>query len=647
MRARRDSPSQEAKEYFSNLPQHELTFEWEGEEASGLIERAFAKSKADERKDWLRGYDPEVYVDHSLANLSYSDFIDKELIHYSNADNVRSIPSLVDGLKPGQRKIMFSCFKRGRSIIKNEIKVAQLAGYVSEHSAYHHGETSLAGTIVGMAQTCAATRPPFHSTPPPFPQQSTPFPQHSTPFPTAATRPPSAPAEPPRLSAPLPSPPSYVGSNNIPLLYPAGQFGTRLLGGKDAASPRYIFTKLPALTRLLFHPDDDAILEYLEDDGQSIEPKFYVPVLPLVLVNGADGIGTGWSCNVPNYNPRDVVSNLKKLMEGEEPEPMVPWYRGFEGVVQPDAKGTSFTTFGTVSKDASDDRVVHISELPIRTWTQEYKDKVLEPMLTGVASKDADKGAAGGAAAKAEILLEDVREHHTDTKVSFTLKYASAAPLQEAEAKGQLHKQLKLSWPISTTNMTLFDEQGRIHRHETVHSILASFYELRLSFYEKRKLHLADKLTSEFDKLDNRMRFILAVIAAELKISNVKKDVLVATLEKQGYKKFEPAAKKKAASAEDDADEDADDAAVDVDAKKGGGAGSSRGYDYLLSMPLWSLTHEKVEQLKAELRAKEAELQTLLGARLLALASHHPPSHHPPSHHPAHHPPSHHLLASA
>ena len=166
-----------------------------------------------------------VYIDHSSDTISYSDFIDRELIHFSNADNVRSIPSMVDGLKPGQRKILFACFKRGKSMIKNEIKVAQLSGYVAEHSAYHHGETSLASTIVGMAQT-------------------------------------------------------FVGSNNIALLHPAGQFGTRLLGGKDAASPRYIFTKLPALTRLIFHPDDDAPAEYLEDDGQSIEPRHYMPVIP-------------------------------------------------------------------------------------------------------------------------------------------------------------------------------------------------------------------------------------------------------------------------------------------------------------------------------------------------------------------------------
>ena len=547
------STSVEAKQYFSDLPQHELTFEWTGEGNTALIERAFAKSQADQRKEWLRGYDPNVFVDHSSDTISYADFIDKELIHFSNADNVRSIPSMVDGLKPGQRKILFSCFKRGKSIIKNEIKVAQLAGYVSEHSAYHHGETSLAGTIVGMAQT-------------------------------------------------------FVGSNNIALLYPAGQFGTRLLGGKDAASPRYIFTKLPTLTRLIFHPDDDGLLEYLEDDGQSIEPKFYVPVLPLVLINGADGIGTGWSSNVPNYNPRDVVSNLKKLMEGEAIEAMTPWYRGFNGTIVPaDVKNTSFTTFGTVAK--LDDSTVHISELPIRKWTQDYKDAVLEPMLTGAPAGDKDGAKSAGAP-----MVDDVREHHTDTTVSFSVRFSGgAAVLGELESKGTLHKTLKLSSSISTTNMTLFDERGRIVRHESPEAILRDFYAIRLEFYEKRKLHLCEVLTKEWTKLDNRVRFILAVVDGKLKISNVKKDILVATLHKEGYATFEPAAKKK--RADDDDDKDDDDDAVDVDAKPAGGkagAPTAKGYDYLLGMALWSLTLEKVTQLQGELQAKDAELQALL-----------------------------------
>lgn len=216
-------------------------------------------------------YTSETYVDHTQRHLRYKDFVNKELIQFSIADCQRSIPCLCDGLKPGQRKILFACFKRK---LKGEIKVAQLSGYVAEHSAYHHGETSLCQTIVTMAQ-------------------------------------------------------NFVGSNNVNVLLPIGQFGTRNMGGKEAASPRYIFTSLNNVTRYLFHEDDDPLLNYLEEEGQSIEPDYYLPIIPLSLVNGAEGIGTGWSTNIPCHNPRDIVRNLQRMMRGETYQQMHPWYKGF------------------------------------------------------------------------------------------------------------------------------------------------------------------------------------------------------------------------------------------------------------------------------------------------------------------------------
>ena len=185
--------------------------------------------------------------------MRYKDFVNKELILFSVADCARSIPSMCDGLKPGQRKVLFSCFKRN---LTQEIKVAQLSGYVAEKSAYHHGEVSLQGTIVGLAQ-------------------------------------------------------NFVGSNNINFLTPNGQFGTRYGGGSDCAAARYIFTNLSKVTRHVFNPDDDPVLNFLEDEGQSIEPEHYLPILPVCLINGADGIGTGWSTKIPQYNPREIVKNLR------------------------------------------------------------------------------------------------------------------------------------------------------------------------------------------------------------------------------------------------------------------------------------------------------------------------------------------------
>ena len=238
-----------AKEYFSNLDIHEIHFnnlstdiisssdDDDGMETNepdeiistgaGLINMAFSKSKVEDRKRWLNSIEKDTFLNYSeaqSAGVNYSDFINRELILFSQYDNVRSIPHILDGFKPSQRKVMYACFKKK---LKNEIKCAQLAGYIGEHSAYHHGDMSLNGTIIGMAQT-------------------------------------------------------YVGSNNINLLYPSGQFGTRRMGGKDAASPRYVFTRLEKIARAIFHPDDDALLNYLNDDGLSIEPEYYMPVIPMV-----------------------------------------------------------------------------------------------------------------------------------------------------------------------------------------------------------------------------------------------------------------------------------------------------------------------------------------------------------------------------
>lgn len=282
------STSKEAKEYFSDMKRHRILFGYSNMRDDLAIQLAFSKKFVDERKDWLTRYmqDRKVRrVNHQDENylyqkdtkkITFSDFVNKELVLFSNLDNERSIPCVVDGFKPGQRKVLYSCFKR--NLVK-ELKVAQLAGSVAELSAYHHGEASLMSTIINLAQ-------------------------------------------------------NYVGSNNINLLLPIGQFGTRLHGGKDAASPRYIFTALSPLTRLLFNAKDDPLFNYLNDDGLKVEPEWYCPIIPTVLVNGAEGIGTGWSTKIPNYNPREIIQNLKRMIKGQDPLPMEPFYKNFRGKIE-------------------------------------------------------------------------------------------------------------------------------------------------------------------------------------------------------------------------------------------------------------------------------------------------------------------------
>ena len=174
------SSPKESKEYFKN-PKH-IIYTY-NENSIDAIDLAFNNKRADDRKNWLATYEASNIIKSKELNVTYKEFIDKELIHFSNYDNQRNIPSLYDGLKPSQRKILYCCFKRN---LNKEIRVAQLAGYVSEHGAYHHGEMSLNSTIISMAQ-------------------------------------------------------NFVGAKNINLLEPNGQFGSRLKGGKDAAQPVDIF----------------------------------------------------------------------------------------------------------------------------------------------------------------------------------------------------------------------------------------------------------------------------------------------------------------------------------------------------------------------------------------------------------------------
>lgn len=347
------STANEAKQYFKDIENHEIAFKWLGQDDEEAIDLAFKKTRADDRKEWINSYEEGTHVDHTQNAIPYYDFVHKELVQFAKYDVSRSVPSVVDGFKPSQRKVLFCAFKKK---LKHDIKVAQFVGYISEQSAYHHGETSLAYTIVNLAQ-------------------------------------------------------NFVGSNNINLLFPSGQFGTRLQGGKDHAAPRYIYTRLSAVTRLIFHPDDDNVLQFLEDEGQSIEPTWYCPIIPTVLVNGADGIGVGWSTTIPNYNPRDLIRNIRRMLHGKVMEEMSPWYKGFTGSIGLSETMGKFEVMGRIQKTS--DTTLEISELPLKTWTQAYKE-FLETLLPADEGRkrrrsedDEGEGEGAGGGGGGEHIIED------------------------------------------------------------------------------------------------------------------------------------------------------------------------------------------------------------------------------------------------
>ena len=543
------SSSQEAKEYFTGILRHRLEFKADPH-STAAIELAFGKSQADARKEWLAQWTQSTYLDQSQGSLTFSDFVNKELILFSVASNQRAIPSLVDGLKPGQRKILYACFLKR---LAKEIKVAQLAGYVAEKSAYHHGEQALTATIVGMAQ-------------------------------------------------------SFVGSNNINLLYPSGMFGTRLAGGKDAASARYIFTRLCPIARAIFPPADDSILRYLNDDGLDIEPEHYLPVLPMVLVNGSSGIGTGWSSSIPNFDPRQLAQCILRRLQGGGGgglDELQPQYKGFTGAMAAAGCGR-YQHSGRIEQ--LDESSLLINELPVQLWTADYK-LLLEEMLD-----------------KQEI--RSYREYHTDTTVGFVVQLQSAAQLSEyAAAPGGLYKRFKLLSSLSTSNMVLFDQHGRLRRYDSVASIMDDFYSVRLDGYRRRKVEQLRRCRMELQRISNKCRFILAVVSEQLSIRGARRADIVAALVEHGYDRMTKSettkrASQAAAGQDDDEwgerdDEDSEDGRSASNSSSGStgnstAGGSSGGFDYLLCMPLYSLSLEKVDELKRQKTDKDVELRALL-----------------------------------
>lgn len=405
------SPS-DAEIYFRDLDKHLKQFQVLRPGEPELIEKAFSKKKADERKEWLREFKPGTFLDMSAGDISYDDFINKELILFSMADNLRSIPSVIDGFKPGQRKVLYTCFRRN---LRKDVKVVELAGSVAGLTAYAYGDTSLQQTIVGLAQ-------------------------------------------------------NFVGSNNINCLEPSGNFGSRLQGGSDCASARYIYTRLSPFARRIFIQADEPLLLYNTDDGKTIEPETYIPILPMILVNGADGIGTGWSSSIPNYNPEEIVENLKARMQGtskDDMKTMKPWFRGWTGDVE-DLGDDRYRSTGFIQQTG--DNEVEITELPVRMWTQEFKDK-LEDIIK---------------AEKVESYIKDYVEYNTPVKVHFIIKLEDKY-MKAALEKG-LEEQFKLSKSMATSNMVAFDSHGRIHKYASVLDIMEEFYHVRLRFYEQRKV---------------------------------------------------------------------------------------------------------------------------------------------------------------
>jgi len=418
------------------------------------------------------------------------------LIQFSNYDNIRSIPSICDGFKPVQRKILYGCIKKKLFNPKDELKVSQLSGYISSLTSYHHGETSMMMSIINMAQ-------------------------------------------------------NFIGSNNINLLFPSGQFGSRVMLGSDHASPRYIFTYLNKVTRSIFREEDDIILKYLNDDGVFIEPEHFYAIIPMILCNGCTGIGSGFSTEIACYNPLEIVDNLKNMMKGEyepnEPTKLKPWYNKFKGKI------TDNEFYGVY--EVIDDNKVKVTELPVGMSIQKYKE-ILEKLL--------EKG----------DFVTNYFNSSSDEDIDFLITFKNNIKSED------LYKKLNLITKYSVNNQHLFNNKGMIKKY-TIEEIFKEFYHFRIQKYQERKDELLRHLEHELKVLKYKILFIQNILDNIIIIHRKRKDEIINKLVELEFPEL----------------------ANDVD--------GSPSYDYLTNMSLFSLTQDKIEELDNKYKNKQDEIETI------------------------------------
>lgn len=524
------STKQEFQEYFKN--KKIIYFTHSGEVCENSLDKVFNKKKANERKEWLEKYDRGKHLDTTKTNIHFSEFIDGEMIHFSKYDCERSIPNVMDGLKTSQRKIIYSCFLK--KLFDDEIKVAQLSGYVSEKSCYHHGEQSLNEAIISMAQ-------------------------------------------------------NYMGSNNINLLLPNGQFGTRMGGGKDAASPRYIFTMLNTITTKIFRQEDNPVLEYLDDDGTPVEPLYYTPIIPMILVNGSTGIGTGFSTDVLPHNAKDVIETLRGMIHTLKNDSGLPYDCGYEkaDVMMPQLYALMekhkdalahmndnilphFNGFtGEISWLSDDDqdrilikgkyeirsaREMRITELPVSLWTDKYKayiEKLIEDgkgakakvakagssSNTSTASKKGTKSKTSpGHSHSQNVIVKEYLDMSTDCIIDFTIRLGSGSFYDIENEPGQhngtngIHKLFNLSSTMHLTNMNLFNAKEQLRKYANYYDIIHDYTPTRFKYYILRKNHQQRQLEEELSVISNKVKYIKLTLDSAIDLRRKKSDEITSLL---------------------------------------------------------------------------------------------------------------------
>ncbi len=422
-------------------------------------------------------------------SIRIRDFFNSAVKTFSLYDNVRSIPKITDGLKPSQRKAVCGTLSRGENA--SELQVERLASLIAAKTDYHHGAASLIGTIVGMA----ADKMP--------------------------------------------------GMNNMNLFVPSGQFGSRLT--KEAGSGRYIFSEMSPYFRQLFKKEDDCILKPLLSDGEEIEPETYIPLLPMPLVNGASGTGTGHACEIYSYHPEQLRDAVLKVVEGKKLKSgtLTPWFRGYPGTVARNPETGQITTTGNL--EVVNSTTIRITELPLGVYLDSYKD-VLNKL-------------------EEEEFIRQYDDNSSEDSFNFVISAPRSTTALDHET---LLKKFKLVGR-GTENFTLWNPAGTLQKYESAEAVIEAFVPWRLEQYELRRQKLIADTTEQIRYQSEIVRFIRFYLAKTKVFKETSKKELIELLLENNF----------------------------VD------------YEKLLAMPIWNLTKDRIAELEKKLADLKSYLASL------------------------------------
>lgn len=432
--------------------------------AQEALDMAFSPTRADDRKKWMRewNYTLEDLNIGRIEQLPISELIDKELAIYAFRAVRRAIPSEMDGQKDGQRKIIWAAYCLwGKKQGKESMKVTSFGGNIIENYEYHHGNDPLEKAIIAMAQ-------------------------------------------------------DFVGTNNLPLLFGDGLFGSRELGTKSIVKSRYVYTKISWAFKYIFKEEDVGLLKLRHEDGKDIEPMFMLPILPLHVINGAHGTGTGWSTHIPNHNPQDVSNWLKARLKGNKPSTFLPWYRGFVGEISVENKKIkpekeiqeegeeekeeeeqpAGLTLVTKGKFHLTGNIVEITELPVGVWTNRYRSE-LDTWLK-------------------EGKISDYTWHGQDDKIHFKVHGFENPSI----------KNLKLKKSYGMTNMNLLNIDDKPIKYHSVDEMMEAFYVNRLPYFLDRKNLVIANLEAKILRLEAKMKYIIAVREKKINLLDKREDII-------------------------------------------------------------------------------------------------------------------------